>query len=333
MSVLDKKMLLLDLETKLNAYIPANTVRQITYDLGEIMMKYEVETVEDKNEICEDESQQLLKMFIDAKSIEGKSKATTEHYRYVLQRMIHDIKVPVRKITVYHLRQYMMTEKDRGISMNTIRGNNNAYSSFFTWLHKEGLIESNPTANISTIKARPEEEEPFTDEEIQLIKEAARNEFQLAMVYFLLQTGCRISEVCNLNIDDLDFHDLKLNVVGKGDKVREVYMDKVTALMLKRYLDTRKDNHPALFYNNRKGDRYTPGGIRRMLKSLEERSRVKGVHPHRFRHTFATNLTDRGMDIQEVSYILGHSKLDTTMTYVRVNKKNTENAYRKYACM
>ena len=132
MSVLDKKMLLLDLETKLNAYIPANTVRQITYDLGEIMMKYEVETVEDKNEICEDESQQLLKMFIDAKSIEGKSKATTEHYRYVLQRMIHDIKVPVRKITVYHLRQYMMTEKDRGISMNTIRGNNNAYSSFFT---------------------------------------------------------------------------------------------------------------------------------------------------------------------------------------------------------
>ena len=153
------------------------------------------------------------------------------------------------------------------------------------------------------------------------------------MVYFLLQTGCRISEVCNLNIDDLDFHDLKLNVVGKGDKVREVYMDKVTALMLKRYLDTRKDNHPALFYNKRKGDRYTPGGIRRMLKSLEERSHVKGVHPHRFRHTFATNLTDRGMDIQEVSYILGHSKLDTTMTYVRVNKKNTENAYRKYACM
>jgi site-specific recombinase XerD len=70
-----------------------------------------------------------------------------------------------------------------------------------------------------------------------------------------------------------------------------------------------------------------------VLKRIEERSHVPGIHPHRFRHTLATNLIDRGMSVQEVAVILGHANLDTTMTYIHVNEKNTENAYRKYACM
>ena len=121
-------------------------------------------------------------------------------------------------------------------------------------------------------------------------------------------------------------------MTGKGDKTRTVYIDNVTAMMLKRYLAKRKDIDPALFYS-RRGSRFTPGGIRAMLKRIEGRTNVPGVHPHRFRHTLATNLIDRGMSIQEVSIILGHADIKTTMTYVHVNERNTENAYRKYACM
>ena len=69
------------------------------------------------------------------------------------------------------------------------------------------------------------------------------------------------------------------------------------------------------------------------ISSLSSSVSVPGVHPHRFRHTLATNLIDRGMNIQEVSIILGHADIKTTMTYVHVNERNTENAYRKYACM
>lgn len=87
---------------------------------------------------------------------------------------------------------------------------------------------------------------------------------------------------------------------------------------------------PALFVG--KGtERMTPGGVRFMLKRLEEKTGVENVHPHRFRRTLATNLINHGMPIQEVAAILGHDKLDTTMKYVFIEKTNVKNAYRKYA--
>ena len=216
--------------------------------------------------------------------------------------------------------------------MTTIQHNGWIYSSFFGWLFNEGLLPTNPTANLGQVKANPQEELPFTGDQIQLLKENCENDLQRALVHFLLATGCRISEVCSVNRDDIDYANLKLEVLGKGDKRRTVYIDNVTAMMLKRYLATRKDIDPALFYS-RNHQRYTDDGIREMLVKLGDRAHVPGVHPHRFRHTLATNLIDRGMSIQEVSVILGHADIRTTMKYIHVNEKNTENSYRKYACM
>lgn len=331
MPILDKRLLLQDIEEKLNAYIPANTVRQIINDAGEILTNYEVITLPSDDGGSDKETQQLIKMFVDAKAIEGKSKNTLERYRYILGRLFEAVKVPARKITVYHLRQYMMDEKERGISMNTIKGNESIYSCFFGWLHAEGIIQSNPTVNIGAIKGNPVIEMPFTGEEVHRLKEAAENDLESAMIHFLLTTGCRVSEMCAVNRGDIDFHNLRLDVLGKGNKRRTVYIDDVTAMLIKRYLLTRKDMEPELF-RSRIG-RFKPGGVRALLKRIEERSYVPNVHPHRFRHTLATNLIDRGMSIQEVAAILGHAKLDTTMTYVYVNQRNTENSYRKYACM
>lgn len=331
MSILDKKLLLSDIEKRLNAYVPADTVRQILADAGEILTHYEV-TATDPDDGGRDESKQLVRMYLDAKEIEGRAKSTLKRCEYILNRLIEAVNVPLDRVTVYHLRQYIMAEKARGISMNTIKGDVSVYSGFYDWLHREGLITIDPTANIGQIKATVEKEVPFSSEEIQLIKESCTNDLQLAVVHFLLATGCRVSEVCSVNRSDVDYRNLKLSVTGKGNKTRTVYIDDVTALMLKRYLETRDDVDPALFYSKRKC-RFTPDGIRLMLKVLEERSHVPNVHPHRFRHTLATNLIDRGMSIQEVAAILGHAKLDTTMVYVSVNQRNAENSYRRYACM
>jgi len=332
MSILDKKLLLSDIEKRLNAYIPYDTVRKIIADAGEALTKYEVTSTGPDGGGNKEESRQLVRLYLDAKEIEGKSPQTLARYGYILNRLIEAIDVPLNRVTVYHLRQYMMAEKSRGISMNTIKGNSHVYSGFYGWLRKEGLIETDPTANIGQIKAPVEKEIPFSQEEIQLIKEACENDQQLAIVHFLLSTGCRISEMCSVDRSDVDFKNLKLSVTGKGSKTRTVYIDDVTAMMLRRHLQARDDIDPALFYS-RNGRRYTPGGVRAMLKKIEERSHVPNIHPHRFRHTLATTLVDHGMSIQEVAAILGHSKLDTTMTYVCVNQRNTENSYRKYACM
>ena len=130
--------------------------------------------------------------------------------------------------------------------------------------------------------------------------------------------------------NDIDLAALEVTVLGKGNKERTVYLDQVTGMLIKEYLDQRTDDHPALFIG--KGtDRLQPGGVRYMLCHLAENASVNHVHPHKFRRTLATNLIRHGMPIQEVAAILGHDKLDTTMQYVVLDKSDVKNSYRKYA--
>jgi site-specific recombinase XerD len=145
----------------------------------------------------------------------------------------------------------------------------------------------------------------------------------------LLSTGCRISEICALNRNDIDIVNKEILVLGKGNKERTVFIDDVTAMLLQRYLEERKDDSEALFVG--KGtSRLKPGGIRKILNAVATKAGVENTHPHRFRRTLATSLIDHGMPIQEVAAILGHEKLDTTMKYVYLNKTHVKNSYNKY---
>lgn len=330
MAILDKKLFISEIEGKLNVYIPADTVKKILADAADVMTDYEmVRNAPDQTASDAGESTQLLDIFLDAKRIEGKSKNTIKLYRYTLTRLLEETNIPYKKVTVYHLRQFMMKEQDRGISMNTIKHNCWTYSSFFGWLFKEGLIPANPTVNIGTIKARVKESTPFTPWQIKLLEDSVNNDLELLVIEFLLSTGCRISEALSINISDINFQKQRIDVIGKGDKKRTVYFDDVTLKVMERFLKQRKDSNPALFYSSHSGTRLTANGVRAMLKRIEARSGVEDVHPHRFRHTFATNLIDRGMSVHETAIVLGHAKIDTTMRYVHTNEKNTEFVYRK----
>ena len=149
-------------------------------------------------------------------------------------------------------------------------------------------------------------------------------------MHFLSSTGCRISEMTGLNVEDVDLEKLECVVHGKGNKERMVFLSAVTGMLLGEYLKTRKDSNPALFVGKRK-ERLEPGGVRSMLKKLGADAGVDHVHPHKFRRTFATELTRHGMEIQKVANILGHEKLDTTMQYVVLNKEDIKSDYRRFA--
>ena len=150
------------------------------------------------------------------------------------------------------------------------------------------------------------------------------------MLAFMLSTGCRISEMCQLNRDDVDLNTMECRVLGKGNKERIVFLDQVAAMLLREYLAQRTDDSPALFVG-RLTNRLSPNGVRKMLSVISESSTVERVHPHKFRRTLATSLIRHGMPIQEVAAILGHDKLDTTMQYVIMDKTDVKNAYRRYA--
>ena len=274
-------------------------------------------------------SNDMLEAFLSAKELEGRSPKTLERYKYIITKMLYFAKSPIRSITVYHLRKYLMELKNRGCADTTLEGVREVFSSFFNWLQKERLIENNPCANLSPIKCMKKTKLPFSSVDIEKLKENCICSRDKAIISFLLSTGCRISEVTQLNRRDVDFQKKQCKVLGKGNKERIVYIDDVTILLLNRYFNERKDSSEALFAG--KGtSRMTPHGVRYMLTQLGKRAEVENVHPHRFRRTLATNLIFRGMPIQEVAKILGHEKLDTTMKYVYLDETILKFSYNKY---
>lgn len=98
------------------------------------------------------QSEELIKAFIFAKQIGGRSAKTIDRYKYCINKLIEASNTQITQITVYHIRDYLLKEKNRGIADCTIKGYRNIFSSFFGWLHREGLINTNPTTNINTIK-------------------------------------------------------------------------------------------------------------------------------------------------------------------------------------
>lgn len=326
MSIASKQMLLKELQDHAAEKMNAKDLQVFISETSAMLARFDVEYTDNTGRASED----YLKAFLDAKQIEGRSEKTLERYRYILMKMLDRVAAPLPEITTYHIRSYLIEEKNRGLGDKTIEGERTVFSSFFGWLWKEGLLDKNPCANIGAIKCAKKIRHPYSDVEIEKLKEACGSIRDKALISFLLSTGCRISEVCGLDREDVDFESLECQVFGKGKKERTVYIDNVTAMLLKRYLKSRSDLMPALFVG--KGtERITPGGVRARLKTIAEKAEVENVHPHRFRRTLATNLINHGMQIQEVASILGHDKIDTTMKYVFIEKTNVKNAYRKYA--
>lgn len=328
MSMADKKMFMKDIEQLIGTILTVTQTADVMKIVAEQLDGYSMEAITNADAMSD--SGDLLKVYLEAKEIEGRSKKTIERYQYIITRAITGIKAPLRKITVYHLRAYLMDMRNKGTADSTVEGTREILCAFFGWLHKEGLIEGNPCANLSPIKCPKVVRLPYSEVEIEKLKEACKTVRDRAIIDFLLSTGCRISEMCELNRDDIDFNLAECIVHGKGNKERTVYLTPVAMMNLKKYLNSRNDTLPALFIGQRM-ERMAPDGVRTMLKGIEKRSGVENVHPHRFRRTLATNLINRGMPIQEVAAILGHDKLDTTMRYVYIDRRSLKTAYQKFA--
>ena len=322
----DKAGLLNQLEKRMSAEMIADQMNMALRIVADVMEGFEVE---EKARLAEAQEDDLLESFLAAMRVQGRSVKTIDRYRYIIERMMQHARVSTRRITVYHLRGYIASEKDRGICDGTLEGYRAIFSAYFHWLQRESLIERDPTANLGTIKKPKKQKQIYSEVDVELLKSTCGNARDRAIVTFLGATGCRISEAVELDRDQVDLQNLECVVHGKGDKERMVYLDPVAGMLLREYLDERTDNCKALFIGQH-GERLQAGGVRAMLNRVAEAAGVEHVHPHKFRRTLATTLTKHGMPIQEVAAILGHEKLDTTMQYVVLDNETTKNAYKRY---
>jgi site-specific recombinase XerD len=274
----------------------------------------------------------LLEVFIAAKRVEGCSEKSLKYYNATIRSLFDSVKKPIREITTDDLRIYLADyQKERGSSKVTVDNMRRIFASFFGWLEEEDYILKSPVRRIHKIKADKTIKDTFSDEGLELLRDACEEGRDLAMIDLLASTGMRVGELVGLNREDINFHERECVVFGKGSTERVVYFDARTKIHLLNYLDGREDNNPALFVSlTLPRERLQIGGVETRLREIGKRADLQKVHPHKFRRTLATRAIDKGMPIEQVQRLLGHVKIDTTMTYAMVNQANVKNSHRKF---
>ena len=273
-----------------------------------------------------------LSMFLNAKKIEGCSERTLAYYKTTVEKLLDGVDDPIRKVTTDDIRDYLANYQGlNDCSKTTIDNIRRNISSFFTWLEEEDYIIKSPMRRIHKIKTTKTVKEVISDEEIEKMRDKCKNLRDLAIIDLLYSTGIRIGELVRLNIDDIDFEERECIVFGKGDKERRVYFDAKTKIHLMGYINSRFDTNPALFVTlDAPYDRLQISGVEIRLRHLGRELGINKVHPHKFRRTMATRAIDKGMPIEQVQKLLGHSQIDTTMHYAIVNQTNVKVAHRKF---
>lgn len=277
-------------------------------------------------------NEEYLEMFMHAKRIEGCSERTLAYYGSSIRHFFSQIETPVRRITTDQVRAYLTAyQKINNCGKSTVDNIRRNISSFFSWLEEEDHILKSPLRRIHKIKTKKAVKEVISDEDIERLRDSCEVMRDVAIIDLLYSTGMRVGELVNLDIEDINFEERECIVYGKGEKERKVYFDAKAKLHLQNYINSRTDGNPALFVTlDKPFNRLKISGVEIRLRELGRRLNITRIHPHKFRRTMATRAIDKGMPIEQVQKILGHSQIDTTMHYAIVNQNNVKASHRRY---
>lgn len=268
-------------------------------------------------------NERYIDMFLDAKRIENCSDRTIGYYESVIRKHVAYIGKPVRFIDANDIRRALSWALvDRSCSPTTVNNERRCLSSFFQWLEDEDIIRKSPIKRTRALKEERADKKPFSDDEIARLRNSCQDDREKAIFELLLSSGVRVSEMCGLNLSDVSLSERECEVLGKGRKRRTCYFSAAAKLHLERYLSKRADEESALFVSKSKPHaRLSVSAVEALTRELGKRAGVKNVHPHRFRRTFATNNLRRGMKLEEIQQLLGHSNISTTLIYAKIDKE------------
>lgn len=288
--------------------------------------------IREKKVVLPKDNHEALEFFIAAKKIEGCSIKSLNYYYTTLVKMFGKIDVRYFSITTEDIRAYLSDYQENcHVSKATIDNMRRIISSFFSWLENEDYIMKSPARRIRKVRVGKIVKEIYTEENIELMRQNCKNARDLAIIDMLYSTGMRVGELVRLNISDIDFENKECVVLGKGNKQRKVYFDAKTKIHLQQYLNSRKDSDPALFVSQLYPyNRLKISGVEIALRKIGEKLHISKVHPHKFRRTLATKAIDKGMPIEQVQHLLGHTKIDTTLGYAMVDDENVKISHKKF---
>ena len=284
-----------------------------------------------KKSLPNPENHEGVNEFLLSLKLMNRSKGTLIQYRNYLERffMVHDETFTSLSSEIIHK---WFVEQEAHLKEKTLYQRIAILSSFFNFCIQEELLGQSP------IKTRwyprlPTPIPKFLDKEdiaktrYQSEKMSIRDQ---SMIEFLLSSGCRVGELHRLDRKDVDLEKRTAYVHGKGGKIRQVHFSEKCAVFIEKYLRSRNIEASALFVTST-GKRLSIIVGAAIVRQLGEDAGLDTrLHPHRFRHTFATELLAKGADLGFIGEELGHTNLNTTQIYARLPKREIISLYRKY---
>lgn len=274
----------------------------------------------------------LIDMYIASKRLENCSEGTINQYRRVINMFLQFINKPIATIITDDIRYFLVKYKEaRNISATSLNNTRQYLFCFFTWCTNNDYIAKNPCANIKPIKEESKERTAFTDVELELIRKSCNdNARNKAIIETLYSTGCRVSELVNIKISDIDFINRKVKLFGKGKKWRTTGLSCKAIMAIQDYLNTKNYDSEYVFTAIRAPYNVIgKSNVEKLMRQISAETNIE-VFPHRFRHTMATTAIANGMPVEQVQIILGHESIDTTQKYAHVNKDIALQSHRRY---
>lgn len=322
--------------SKLDGKISDEALRTVLQELQVFASNYDINQRETHVVPYQSNIPDCYRVYMVAKKIEGMSPESMKTYNFYLTDFFEHINRPFEQVTTNDIRIYLYkTQKRTGISNRTLDGKRLVINTFMDWCWKEGYIPNNPCASIKPIKFEEKPREPLSNMELEIVRDACENYRDKAMIELFYSTGCRLSEMVNLKISDIDFTSKEVHLFGKGSKHRTSYLNAKAEYMLKKYFELERPKESisdSVFVIFRKPyNEMHKESIYARIKAIQKRSGIeRSLFPHLLRHTMATDALNRGMNVAEVKEILGHEKLDTTMIYAKISHDSVKFNHKRY---
>ena len=274
----------------------------------------------------------------------GASAHTLRNYESDLVQLADYFTVPpeeppcVEQLDLSLLREWLGSLYDKGLTVISVRRKIAAVRALFKFLRQEGVLQANPAARLRTPKPGQKLPDVMSAEKTNNLLDAVEagqtvekpsRERDVAFLELLYGCGIRVGELVGIDLEHLDLPNGWLKVRGKGNKERQVPIGERAVDAVNRYLQTRSagPEEKALFLNSR-GKRLSDRQVRRLVKFYA--LLVTGdstVHPHSFRHAYATHLLSDGADLRAIQELLGHARLSTTQKYTQVSLRDLQAVY------
>ena len=317
------------------ANLDNHTIIKVLQALDSVSSKYDVKLKEMGLSVIEDELPRVVQMYLVCKKMSGLSDTTLRNYKVFLQLFFRESNKAPQAVTANDIRVFLyMYQQNRGVSSRSLDKYREYLSHFFTWAHEEGYIQTNPSKNIGAIKYEEKPREALTQIELEYLRRACVSAKEKAIIEFLYSTGCRVSELTNVKKDDINWDDKSVHLFGKGKKHRISFINAKAQIALQEYLNSRSDDCEYLFVTSRKPYRQMhKDGIEKIVRIISDRasnSIGKRITPHILRHTTATTALRNGMPVADISKLLGHEKIDTTMIYAKSSVADVQAGHKKY---